>query len=566
LIGELLLRKGLITEETLEKALSIKREKKGKKIGEILLELKAVDEDTLYRVLAETFSLPLIELKKEDPDRSLLKLFPSSLMKDLSFVPVKKEGDHIIIALSNPSLLYEISQTVRFATNCEMLPRIAKESEINEFLKYEKQVLKEKTVLPEVDLDEEFEEADVEVLETEEKVEESEEDKPFIIRLVNHIILEALRKGASDIHVEPYERKIVVRYRIDGILHVYKNIPVKIKNSLIQRIKIMSRMDITERRVPQDGRIKINANVDGKNKSVDIRVSTVPTIFGEKIVMRILDREKLFLDLSLLGMEEESLTLFEEAIRKPYGMILVTGPTGSGKTNTLYSAIEKLNTPAVNIMTIEDPVEFVIPGINQVQVNEAQGLTFSGALRSFLRQDPNIILVGEIRDAETLDIAVKASLTGHLVFSTLHTNDAPSTIARLVDMGVDRYMIGSSLLLVVAQRLVRKVCPNCKKEDFIDRRVLLSMGFSDKEIKDLKLYRGTGCENCRFTGYRGRTGIFEVLKITPSIRELIFRGATTEEIREKAIEEGMITLRRSGLIKVKKGVTTVEEVLRETLA
>ncbi|MCX7856764.1 MAG: ATPase, T2SS/T4P/T4SS family [Deltaproteobacteria bacterium] len=566
MIGELLLRKGIITKDVLDKALTLKKEREDKKIGEILMELNALDEDTLYNVLSETFSLTLVDLKKERRDESLLCLFPASLMKALCFVPLRKDGNTLMVALSNPSDLYEISQIVRFTTNSDIRPFLAKDSQIREFLDAKGMKQKEETVLHETAFERELGEASVEVLDTEETVEESEEEQPFIIRLANHIILEALRREASDIHVEPYEKRVTVRYRIDGVLHVYKNLPAKIKNSLIQRIKIMSRMDITEKRVPQDGRIKINANVNGKIKSVDIRVSSVPTIFGEKIVMRILDREKLFLDLSQLGLEEESLSIFEATIRKPFGMILVTGPTGSGKTNTLYSAIQKINTPSVNIMTIEDPVEFVIPGINQVQVNETQGLTFSSALRSFLRQDPNIILVGEIRDAETLDIAVKASLTGHLVLSTLHTNDAPSTIARLIDMGVDRYLIGSSLLLVVAQRLVRKVCPECISEDFIDKRVLLSMGFSENELNEIKLVKGVGCEACSYTGYKGRTGLFEVLKVTSSIRELIFSGATTDEIRNKAISEGMITLRKSGLIKIKKGITTVEEVLRETTA
>ncbi|HEY5159907.1 MAG TPA: type IV-A pilus assembly ATPase PilB, partial [Gaiellaceae bacterium] len=386
-----------------------------------------------------------------------------------------------------------------------------------------------------------------------------------VVRLVNVVLMSAIQKGASDIHIEPYEKELRVRYRVDGILYNIMNPPMKFRDAISSRLKIMAKLDIAEKRLPQDGRIKIRFTDNGTQKEIDFRVSVLPTLFGEKIVMRLLDKDKLMLDMTKLGFEPESLAKFEVAIQRPWGMVLVTGPTGSGKTNTLYSSIAKINTPETNIMTAEDPVEFNLVGINQVQVRESIGLNFAAALRSFLRQDPNIILVGEIRDFETAEIAVKAALTGHLVLSTLHTNDAPSTINRLMNMGIEPFLVASSVHLICAQRLVRRVCSQCKEESPLPTAALLQAGFTPEEAEKVKPMKGAGCERCNNTGYKGRVGLYEVMEIGEELRELILVGASGLELRRKAIDEGMITLRRSGLRKVMDGVTTVEEVVRETV-
>ena len=386
-----------------------------------------------------------------------------------------------------------------------------------------------------------------------------------VIKLVNVILMSAIQKGASDIHVEPYEKELRVRYRIDGLLYNIMQPPMKFRDAITSRIKIMSKLDIAEKRLPQDGRIKIRFQDQGVNRDIDFRVSCLPTLFGEKIVMRLLDKEKLMLDMTKLGFEVESLAKFETAISKPWGMVLVTGPTGSGKTNTLYSSISRINTTETNIMTAEDPVEFNLMGVNQVQVRENIGLNFAAALRSFLRQDPNTILVGEIRDFETAEIAVKAALTGHLVLSTLHTNDAPSTVNRLMNMGIEPFLVASSLNLVCAQRLVRRICKNCSEPHPAPPEALMQAGFSAEDAGTVVPNKGKGCEKCNNTGYKGRVGLYEVMEITEELRELILVGASGLELRRKAVEEGMITLRGSGLLKVKQGVTTVEEVVRETV-
>jgi len=386
-----------------------------------------------------------------------------------------------------------------------------------------------------------------------------------VIKLVNVILMSAISKGASDIHIEPYEKEYRVRYRIDGILYNVMSPTLKMRDAITSRVKIMAKLDIAEKRLPQDGRIKIRFSDHGVSKDIDFRVSCLPTLFGEKIVMRLLDKGKLMLDMTKLGFEPESLRKLETQIQKPWGMVLVTGPTGSGKTNTLYSSISRINTPETNIMTAEDPVEFNLPGVNQVQVRENIGLNFAAALRSFLRQDPNIILVGEIRDFETAEIAVKAALTGHLVLSTLHTNDAPSTINRLMNMGIEPFLVASSLNLVCAQRLVRRVCANCKEPEELPPPALEQIGFSSEDARTVKAFRGKGCDKCNGTGYKGRVGLYEVMEITDELRELVLVGASALELRRKAIEEGMITLRGSGLRKIKDGVTSVEEVLRETV-
>jgi type IV pilus assembly protein PilB len=412
-------------------------------------------------------------------------------------------------------------------------------------------------------------EAALELLEDEENLDvkrlEEESSEAPVVRLVNLILTDAIKRGASDIHVESYDKNYRVRYRIDGILFEVMSPPIRLKDAITSRIKILSKLDIAEKRLPQDGRIKLKVKVEGRARELDFRVSTVPTLFGEKVVLRLLDKENLRLDMTKLGFEKVSLKKFEDAILKPYGMVLVTGPTGSGKTNTLYSALQRINTPEVNILTAEDPVEFQMGGVNQVQMKDAIGLNFAAALRSFLRQDPNIILVGEIRDFETAEIAIKAALTGHLVLSTLHTNDAPTTISRLMNMGIEPFLVSTSVNVIAAQRLVRRICANCKEQVEAPIQALLAVGFSEAEAPTLKLFQGRGCDKCGGTGYKGRVGLFEVMDMTEDIRELILSGSTAIELRRKAIEEGMLSLRLSGLQKIREAVTTLEEVVRETV-
>jgi type IV pilus assembly protein PilB len=396
------------------------------------------------------------------------------------------------------------------------------------------------------------------------QMEKAAEEAP-VIKLVNYILTDAVKRSASDIHLEPYEKEYRVRYRIDGVLQAMMTPPFKLRDAIISRVKIMAKLDISEKRLPQDGRIMIKMVLNGRKKQLDFRVSVLPTLYGEKIVMRLLDKENLRLDMTKLGFEQESLDKFTKAIFKPYGMVLVTGPTGSGKTNTLYSAISQLNKPDTNILTAEDPVEFQIHGINQVQMKEQIGLNFAAALRSFLRQDPNIILVGEIRDFETAEIAIKAALTGHLVLSTLHTNDAPSTISRLMNMGIEPFLVATSVHMIVAQRLVRRICADCKTPESTTPQLLMDAGYTPEEAKTVTVYKGAGCPTCGNKGYKGRCGLYEVLEITDELRELILVGASALELRKKSIEQGMITLRKSGLIKAKLGQTTLEEVFRETV-
>ena len=410
---------------------------------------------------------------------------------------------------------------------------------------------------------------ELEVIEDNEEIDlaalaRASEDAP-VVRLVNVLMVDSLRRGASDIHVEPYEKDFRIRFRIDGILYDVMHPPMKIRDPLISRLKIMAKLDISEKRLPQDGRIKIKVKIDNRSRELDFRVSTLPTLFGEKVVLRLLDKDKLMLDMTKLGFEPESLVKFQRAIANPYGMVLVTGPTGSGKTNTLYSALQTLNTSETNIMTAEDPVEFNLQGINQVQMKEQIGLNFAAALRSFLRQDPNIVLVGEIRDFETAEIAIKAALTGHLVLSTLHTNDAPSTISRLVNMGIEPFLVATSVNIIQAQRLIRRICSNCKEEVHVPIEGLIDVGFSKEEAAELKIYKGKGCDTCNKTGFKGRVGLYEVMEITDELRELIIIGASAMELRRKAIELGMVTLRESGLYKIRDGITTIEEVVKETV-
>ncbi|MEP6923587.1 MAG: ATPase, T2SS/T4P/T4SS family [Pyrinomonadaceae bacterium] len=411
--------------------------------------------------------------------------------------------------------------------------------------------------------------SELEVVDTNDEIDlstliKSSDDAP-VVKLVNVLLVDALRRGASDIHVEPYEKDFRIRFRIDGVLYDVMHPPMRMRDALISRLKIMSKLDISEKRLPQDGRIKIKVRIENRSRELDFRVSTLPTLFGEKVVLRLLDKEKLMLDMTKLGFEAESLEKFKRNISRPYGMVLVTGPTGSGKTNTLYSALQALNTPETNIMTAEDPVEFNLLGINQVQMKEQIGLNFAAALRSFLRQDPNIVLVGEIRDFETAEIAIKAALTGHLVLSTLHTNDAPSTISRLMNMGIEPFLVATSVNLIQAQRLIRRVCENCKEEHHVPVAAIIEVGFSPDEAGEIKTVKGRGCEKCNGTGYKGRVGLYEVMEITEELRELILIGESALVLRKKAVEDGMVTLRGSGLQKIRDGITTIEEVVRETV-
>ncbi len=566
-IGEMLLKAGLIKEKDLEEALKRQKET-GKRLGSTLVEMGVIDEKTLVKFLAKQLGVPPVDLStlKTIPE-DVLSLVPPETAYRYQVLPLARKGNVLFLAMVDPTNIIAIDE-IRFSTGLEVSPAIALESALNEALrKFYPQM---ETIIKEVKKEEEKDELkvaveDFEFIEgeiEEEKIEDLKKlgEDTTITKIVNHIIFQAVKLRASDIHIEPYERTLRIRYRIDGVLREVMNLPYHMKAGIVSRIKLLSEMDIAERRKPQDGRI--NMRID--NRIIDFRVSVIPTVYGEKVVMRILDKSGLQLDLTKLGFEEEDLKKFEKAIRSPYGIILVTGPTGSGKTTTLYSALSTINTPDKQIITVEDPVEYNIEGINQVQVNREAGLDFAEALRAFLRQSPDVILVGEIRDHETAEIAIRAALTGHLVFSTIHTNDAPTTIDRLVDLGIKPYLIASGVILIQAQRLVRKICKNCIEETSYDEKIIKELGVSDEFLKDMKFYKGRGCQECGRTGYKGRIGIFEVMPITPSLRELILRGASSDEIREKAREEGMHTLREDGIIKIKKGITTVEEVLRIT--
>jgi len=581
-LGEMLLEAGLITREQLERALDHQKET-GKRIGVCLVELNFITEEELADFLSKKYGVPAINLRHFEIDPNVIRLVPAELCRRFMLIPVGKSGPTLMVAMADPTDLEAITQ-VELATNCSVEPVVAPETMILEVIrKYHEEehgidlprtpaggptsIVGEPSFEELIDAelgDEAIEELAEDISLDLESLTKAAEERP-IIRLVNKIIYEAVRQEASDIHIEPYEKRMRVRYRIDGVLHPIFSPPIKLRDAIVSRIKVMSRLDIAEKRLPQDGRIKMRLRVEGRLKTLDFRVSVLPTIWGEKVVIRILDPERLFLDMTELGFEPESLERFERAITKPWGMILVTGPTGSGKTTTLYSAISRLNTTEVNILTAENPVEFNLYGINQVQVNEAIGLTFAAALRSFLRQDPNIILVGEIRDFETAEIAIKAALTGHLVLSTLHTNDAPSTVTRLMNMGIEPFLVATSVHLIQAQRLVRRICQECKEEVKVPTQTLIEAGFTPEEAKSVKIYKGRGCSRCNNTGYRGRIGLFEVLEFDDDIREMVLSGASALEIRRVAIEKGMITLRRSGLIKVMNGITTLEEVLRETV-
>ncbi len=502
-------------------------------------------------------------------DASVIKLIPQDTAVRYQIVPLSRVGSTLTIAMTDPTNVFAMDD-IKFMTGFNVEPVVASETAIAEAISKFYGEVQSGEELDKVMKDLSAEDAaDLELASEEQEtnladLERAAEEAP-IIKLVNLIMTDAVKRGASDIHVEPYEKEVRVRLRIDGILQSVMTPPLKLRDAITSRIKIMAKLDISEKRLPQDGRIMIKYRKDGRIKDLDFRVSTIPTLYGEKIVMRLLDKENLRLDMTKLGFEQESLTKYEKAILRPYGMVLVTGPTGSGKTNTLYSSIARLNTAETNIMTAEDPVEFQLAGVNQVQMKDQIGLNFAAALRAFLRQDPNIILVGEIRDFETAEIAVKAALTGHLVLSTLHTNDAPSTISRLMNMGIEPFLVATSVNLICAQRLVRRICQNCKEPLDLPEQAKVDAGFTQEEIESTKIFVGKGCGTCNKTGYKGRVGLYEVMEINDELRELILVGASALELKKKAIDQGMLTLRRSGLTKAAMGQTTLEEVLRETV-
>jgi type IV pilus assembly protein PilB len=566
-LGELLTKASLITQDQLKEALRVQKETGGK-LGETLIKLGFVSEEDITECLSQQFGVPSINLQHFEIDSSVIKLIPADVARKYNILPVNKTGATITIAMADPTNVFAMDD-IKFMTGYNVEPVVASELGIKAAIDNyygTTSSLELKKVMEDL---QQSESADLEVLEEEDEMDvealaDSAEEAP-VVKLCNLILTDAIKRGASDIHIEPYEKEYRVRFRIDGILYEIMNPPLKLKDAMTSRMKILAKLDISEKRLPQDGRIKLKMKLNDKNKELDFRVSVLPTLFGEKIVMRLLDKDNLRLDMTKLGFEAESLVKFEEAIFKPWGMVLVTGPTGSGKTNTLYSALSKVNSPEVNIMTAEDPVEFNLPGINQVQMKESIGLNFAATLRSFLRQDPNIILVGEIRDFETAEIAIKAALTGHLVLSTLHTNDAPSTINRLMNMGIEPFLVATSVQLIAAQRLARRICQNCKEPVEVQPQALLNLGFKKDEIGTFTVYKGRGCDKCNNTGYKGRVGLIEVMQITDDLRDIILSGGTAIDIKKRAAETGMISLRRSGLIKIKDGVTTIEEVVRETV-
>jgi len=570
-LGELLVKAKLITPEDLAEALKEQRAT-GAKLGESLVKLGLVTEEDITETLSAQFGVPSINLSHFEIDANVLKLVPADVARKYNILPVNKTGATLTIAMADPTNVFAMDD-IKFMTGYNVEPVVASELALQNAIDRAygashaielKKVMEEMSSIETGDTSlEVVDDAEAEAIDLEKLVEEGEEAP--VVRLVNIILTDAIKKGASDIHIEPYEKEYRVRYRIDGILYEVMNPPPKLKEAIASRVKILARLDIAEKRLPQDGRIKIKMKLAGKIKELDYRVSVLPTLFGEKIVCRLLDKDNLMLDMTKLGFEKESLVRFEKAILRPWGMVLVTGPTGSGKTNTLYSALSRINTPETNIMTAEDPVEFNLPGVNQVQMRDNIGLNFAAALRSFLRQDPNIILVGEIRDFETAEIAVKAALTGHLVLSTLHTNDAPSTVNRLLNMGIEPYLVATSVVLIAAQRLVRRVCGNCKAQQDVPPQILVSLGYNPEDAKSVTVMKGKGCERCNGTGYKGRIALVEVLEITDEVRELVLSGASSIEIKRKAMEEGMLSLRRSGLVKLKEGLTTVDEILRETV-
>jgi type IV pilus assembly protein PilB len=605
-LGEILVRENLLTPQQLREALDYQREHGGR-LGFNLVKLGLVSDDTITTVLSRQYGVPSVNLELFDIEDAVIRLIPQEVAQKYFVLPLSRVGATLTLAMVDPTNVFAMDD-IKFMTGLNIEPVVVSEASVQEAITKYYQISREIELAAEAEVVVEgmngngkiyngngngnghnsitnadlvslgsfdFAHPDaaadnLEVIEDNEEIDLSSlarmsEDAP-VVRLVNVLMVDALRRGASDIHIEPYEKELRIRFRIDGVLYDIMHPPLKMRDALISRLKIMSKLDISEKRLPQDGRIKIKVKVEARSRELDFRVSTLPTLFGEKVVLRLLDKENLMLDMTKLGFEPESLVKFQRNISRPYGMVLVTGPTGSGKTNTLYSALQSLNTTETNIMTAEDPVEFNLAGINQVQMKEQIGLNFAAALRSFLRQDPNIILVGEVRDFETAEIAIKAALTGHLVLSTLHTNDAPSTISRLMNMGIEPFLVATSVNLIQAQRLIRRICKDCKTEQPMPPEALLEVGFTNEEAHHMKTYKGRGCPTCNNTGYKGRVGLYEVMEVTDDIRELILIGASSLELRKKAIDDGMITLRESGLYKIRNGITTIEEVVRETVA
>jgi type IV pilus assembly protein PilB len=606
-LGEILVRENLLSPQQLRDALEYQRHNGGR-LGSNLVKLGFISDDVITAVLSRQYGVPSINLELFQIEDETIGLISQEVALKYMVLPISKVGATLTMAMADPTNVFAMDD-IKFMTGLNVEPVIASEASIqNAIGKYYSSSKSIEVVgvglepferfgvksnkpsngngsgyKPDAKLEHsdlnvsldrfQFTKADVgeelEFVEENEEIDLAElakasEDAP-VVRLVNVLLVDSLRRGASDIHIEPYEKDFRIRFRIDGVLYDVMHPPMRMRDALLSRMKIMAKLDISEKRLPQDGRIKIKVKIDNRSRELDFRVSTLPTLFGEKIVLRLLDKDKLMLDMTKLGFEQQSLEIFQRNISKPYGMVLVTGPTGSGKTNTLYSALQTLNTPATNIMTAEDPVEFNLPGINQVQMKEQIGLNFAAALRSFLRQDPNIVLVGEIRDFETAEIAIKAALTGHLVLSTLHTNDAPSTISRMVNMGIEPFLVATSVNIIQAQRLIRRICKDCKEEVQLPMEALLETGFSAEEAGEIKVYKGQGCQTCNGTGYKGRVGLYEVMEITDELRELIIIGASAIELRKKAVELGMITLRQSGLYKLREGITTIEEVVKETV-
>jgi len=562
-LGELLVRNNLITKEQLAKSLDEQKESGGQiRLGSILIKNGLITEPDLTSFLSKQYGVPSINLAEFEIEQAVIKIIPVEIAQKYQIVPVNRAGSTLIIAMSDPSNIFAIDD-IKFMTGYNVEVVVSAETAIKTAIdKYYDQSASLADVMSDLETMDDLEvvgdEEDIDVS----SLERATEDAP-VVKLVNLILTDAIKKKASDIHIEPYERTFRVRYRIDGILYEVMKPPMKLKNAITSRIKIMAELDIAERRLPQDGRIKIKI---GGGKDMDFRVSVLPTLFGEKIVMRLLDKSNLQLDMTKLGYEPEALSHFQKEIHKPFGMVLVTGPTGSGKTVSLYSALSELNKVSENISTAEDPVEFNFAGINQVQMHEDIGLNFAAALRAFLRQDPDIIMIGEIRDFETAEIGIKAALTGHMVLSTLHTNDAPATINRLLNMGIEPFLVASAVNLITAQRLARRICSECKEVEEIPVQALIDAGVAPEEAPEYVCYKGTGCAKCNNTGYKGRVGFYQVMPMLEEIRELILNGANTAEIKRESMRLGVKTMRQSGLTKLKEGVTSFEEVLRVTVA
>src|SRR5882724_1179521 len=559
-LGEILLREGLITQDQLKKAL-LEQKNTGMRLGYTLVKLGFVEETEISKMLARQYRMPAVDLSRFEVDPKIIKLLPPDVATKHTVLPLKREGRTLTVAIADPNNVTAI-EDIKFITRCDVFPVIAGEYTLRNAIEkyYQQSDAQLQTLLKDIEAADDLEVVE-EQTDEDVKAQDLADDAP-VVKLINGLLTDAVKRGASDIHIEPFEHEMRVRYRVDGALLEVMKPPVKMRAALTSRVKIMAQLNIAERRVPQDGRIKLKMGA----RVIDFRVSTLPVLFGEKIVLRILDKGNLTLDLKTFGFEPKSEADLLKAILNPYGMVLVTGPTGSGKTTTLYSALSRINQIDVNIMTAEDPVEYNLLGINQVLVRNEVGMTFAAALKAFLRQDPNIIMVGEIRDLETASIATKAALTGHLVLSTLHTNDAPSAVGRLIDMGIEPFLVASSVNLVLAQRLVRKVCVNCKRPIELSDEVLSELQLSKQDSAGATFFEGVGCIDCNSTGYRGRAGVYEVMTISPTLRDLVLQRASAIEIKRAAVEGGMLTLRRDALMKLKRGVTSVEEVLKETAA